>query len=119
MSSVKVQRIGRAGPQGHRPVRTTALFLSAALLSTGVALSVLPSVTATWLRGVHTTRVFHSWQTAWDYFDAGQPTAAEYRHMLHVCEAQGGTYITKAGTGSIGGDGGGYTTVTLDYSCWR
>jgi hypothetical protein len=62
--------------------------------------------------------VFHKWSTAWDFFLAGEPTPSGYQQMLRDCQAMGGTSITKAGTGSISGSGSGYTTVTLDYSCW-
>lgn len=98
---------------------STVVGLSAALGVGGALVAgVTPSAEAgTWLGGVQYTHVFHKWNTAWDFFLAGEPTRSGYQQLRGDCAALGGTSITKAGTGSISGDGSGYTTVTFDYSC--
>jgi hypothetical protein len=90
------------------------------VLSGGLGLiSASSSKASDWVGGVHTTQVFYRWQGAWDYYAAGVPNPEQYNQLMADCTKKHGSYITKAGTGTISGNGGGATTVTLDYSCWN
>lgn len=99
---------------------STVIGLGAAFgVGGALGVGVTPSAeAATWLGGVQYTHVFHKWNTAWEFFQAGEPTRNGYRQLRKDCAAMGGTSVTKAGTGSISGKGKGPTTVTFHYSCW-
>lgn len=94
----------------------TMLIAVAALVAGGVTVTGMSSAQAAeWIGGVHYTERYPDSEAAWAAFQTGQPKKGNYYIMLGQCLNMGGSYITKAGTGSINTAN---NAVIWDYSCW-